>query len=120
MVLFSVFFVHIGVDQIPDVLFNHKDVSVIPLNYCAVMDFLFFIWIANFKVDYVSVDGNFHEGKPFSTVAAGNYGIVHICYGALLIFFWCAFLSSVLIFGRLLAKVYNVVTISFVGMFFAV
>ena len=32
-------------------------------------------------------------------------------------FFWCTFLSSVLIVRRLLAKVYNVFTISFVGMF---
>ena len=117
MVLFSVFIVHMGVYHIPDNLFNQTDVSDNPLDYYTFRGFLSCICVANFKVCFVSVDGNLHGDKPFSTVAAGNYGIVHICYEALLIFFWCAFLSGVLIFGRLLAKVYNVVTISFVGMF---
>ena len=34
MIQFSFFIVHIGVYHIPDVLFNHTDVSDIPLNYC--------------------------------------------------------------------------------------
>ena len=80
MVLFSVFIVHIGVYHIPDTLFNQTDVSDNSLDYYTVMDFLFCIWIANFKVDYVSVDGNFHDGEPFSAVAAGFYGMVHTCF----------------------------------------
>ena len=80
MVLFSVFIVHMGVYHIPDNLFNQTDVSDNPLDYHTFMDFLFCIWIANFKVGYVFVDGNYCDEEPFSAVAAGYYGIVHNCF----------------------------------------
>ena len=98
MVPFSVFIVHMGVYHIPDNLFNQTDVSDNPLDYYTFMDFLFCIWIANFKVSYVFVDGNYYGDNLFPTVIAGYYGIVHNCICILLILFWCTFLSSVLNF----------------------
>ena len=98
MVLFSVFIVHMGVYHIPDNLFNQTDVSDNPLDYYTFMDFLFCIWIANFKVGYVFVDGNYYGDNFFPTVIAGYYGIVHNCICILLMLLWCTFLSSVLNF----------------------
>ena len=79
MIQFSFFIVHIGVYHIPDVLFNHTDVSDIPLNYCTFIALFYCNWLAK-RTGCVSVDGNYCDGRPFSAVAAGYYGIVHNCF----------------------------------------
>ena len=80
MVLFSVFIVHIGVCLIPDKLFDQTDVSDNPLDYYTFMDFLFCIWIANFKVSYVFVDGNYHGDDFFRQLLQEFMGLSITAY----------------------------------------